>query len=489
MYVQFGPWLPDHPDLGKEGLAEAVNVIPTAGGYRPFPQLAAISPAALPARPLGAVSAFDPSGNALTFAGTANALYQFVSLSFTDVSLVGGYSTAATETWEFTAYQNLLIAANYTDDTQVWTLGTSTAFAVLSASAPKARTVAAVRDFVVFGNVNDGAIRPYRVRWGPIGDPTGDYAPHPSTQADFQDLASGGHVQKIVGGEVGTIIMQRSIWRMTYVGGLTVFQFDEVAPKRGTVAKGSVAVIGQMIFFLDEDGLYMWDGGQAVPIGDERTDRTLLSDLDAANYGRISSTIDPVNRLYLMAYPGAGNPGGQPNRIFLYHWPTGKAAIIEAGVEIIAQLLTTAYTLEQLDVFGSIDTLPASLDSRLWAGGAILMSAFGTDYRLSSFTGNNAAATLTTGEFEPIEHYRTILFGLRPLIQGEVPTVSIGVRNRQVDPIAWSGPYAVNGIGKIEPRLNARYMRVRLNMSAGLSWDHAMGVQINDKDMASGGER
>lgn len=489
MYIPFGEWTPDAPAFGNSGLTEAINVIPTALGYRPFPTLAAVSVTPLPARPLGAASAVDNTGGAYTFAGTATALYRFVSLSFTDVSTVGGYATTEGETWEFAVYQDLLVAMNFTDDTQVLTLGAGSTFVDLSATAPKARTAAAVKHFLVFGNVNDGALNPQRVKWGPIGDPSGDYTPSPTTQADFQDLATGGAVKKIVGGEVGTIFCERAIWRMTYVGGQAIFQFDEIVPNRGCAAARSVANVGAAIFFLAEDGLFLLDGANLTPIGAEKIDRTLLADLDAGQFARMSAAIDPANKLYMLAYTGAGSAGGIPNRILLYNWAIGRFAIVEASTEMIAQMLTVSTTLEQLDAYGTLDSLPASLDSRLWAGGANLMSAFDSNYQLATFTGPNAAATLTTGEFEPIEFYRTLLYGVRPILEGDAPTVSFGTRNRVGDAVQWTGFVPTNALGKANTRLNARYYRVRMAMAQGASWKQAQGFQLEDEDYQSAGTR
>ena len=58
--VNFGEWTPDQPNLGS-GCADALNVIPTAKGYRPLPSLAALSNAA-DARLRGVFPAKQSSG-------------------------------------------------------------------------------------------------------------------------------------------------------------------------------------------------------------------------------------------------------------------------------------------------------------------------------------------------------------------------------------------------------------------------------------------
>ena len=145
----------------------------------------------------------DNDGNASNFAGTLTTLEKLnTDNTWSDVKKLGGYTTAADDMWEFVQWDDQVIATNFGDPIQSFDLSSSSLFADLAASAPKARHITVVREFVVVGNTNDATDGnvPFRVRWGPIGDPAGDWAVSAATQADFQDLsADDGWVMGIVG--------------------------------------------------------------------------------------------------------------------------------------------------------------------------------------------------------------------------------------------------------------------------------------------------
>ncbi len=63
-----------------------------------------------------------------------------------------------------------VITTNNADVLQAWTLGTSTSFANLSASAPIAKYITVVRDFVVCANTFETTQQQYRVRWSAINN-------------------------------------------------------------------------------------------------------------------------------------------------------------------------------------------------------------------------------------------------------------------------------------------------------------------------------
>ncbi len=216
MQVAFSEWLPDLPPMDNQGVTVALNVLPFGDSYKSSPS-AVVYSTALAARCQGATSGRDTAGNTYNFAGDASKLYQMSSASWADVSKGGGYTTGSQERWNFTQWGSQILATNYGDAIQEFTMGTSTLFANLSATAPKARYISVVRNNVVAANTDDttdGPV-PYRVRWSAIGDATA-WTPSVSTQSDFQDLdGEGGWCQQIVGGEIGTVFQERSIWRMT----------------------------------------------------------------------------------------------------------------------------------------------------------------------------------------------------------------------------------------------------------------------------------
>jgi hypothetical protein len=477
--IPFGEWLPDLPAFGSEGASEAKNVLPSLRGYRPFKRLNVYSDA-LAARCCGAFSASDKNGANYTYAGDAAKLYRMVDAVMTDCSKSGGYGLSASAGWEFASWGETVIAAAITEPLQTITLGgTQFADLVTSTRKPKAHHIAVVRDFVVLGNVSDsvdGAV-PHRVWWSAVND-AADFDPSGTTESDFQDLVGGGGaVMKVVGGEYGVIVQRRAIVRMSYEGPSTIFRFDEVDRNRGAIAAGAVASLGNTVFFIADDGFYAFDGSGSDPIGKGKVDQTFLADLDQAYVDRISTAADPINSVVAWAYPGSGNTAGTPNRIVLYHWPTGRWARADAETEYLFRGISAGYSLDGLDsVAGSLDTLSASLDDPLWKGGALLLAGFSAQHKLGYFTGDPLDAIVETGEIAFFPGKRAFVRAVRPFVDGAgTVTVSIGTRNGQDESVAWGPETGLNSLGLAEARSSARYHRARVTVSGGFA--NAFGIE------------
>jgi hypothetical protein len=232
-----------------------------------------------------------------------------------------------------------------------------------------------------------------------------DWTVSPSTQANFYDLnSSDGWVKQIVGGEYGVIFQERAITRMDYIGSPSVFQMSKIESNRGTQAPGSVVKVGNFIAYLGLDGFYIFDGNQSAPIGTNKIDKTFYADLDSSYFDRICSAVDSSKQIIYWAYPNADAIDGNPNRILCYNYSpnaTKRWSLIDSGIDIEALFtsFSEGYTLDSLDAIStSIDALEFSLDSRVWTGDDLLLSAFNSTHKLANFTGSALTATIETQE-------------------------------------------------------------------------------------------
>lgn len=481
--IPFGEWLPDQPPTGLQGVVTATNVIPDASSYRPFPSLVTFA-TGVGGRCLGGVVATDGAGNNYQYVGDASKLYSLVATSFTSVTRASGgnYNTASSDFWEFINWGTTVIGVNgYNDNPQQITLGAAN-FADLNVGV-KAKHICVMRDFVVVGNISDSALNVYRVRWSAINNPT-SWTIDAATMADFQDLpAEGGPVQKVLGGEFGVILQQKSIHRMLFVGPPVIFQFDKVHAQIGAYAPQGAVRYQNDTYFLAEDGFYAFDGSSVKPIGRGKVDRFFFSDLATANASRIFAFVDAPNKLIIWAYPSGSNSGGNPDKFIMYSWAFDRWALVEGlNIEVLCQSVTTGYTLDALDaLYSSIDAIPVSLDSTQWQGGQFVNAAFNSSHQLQRFNGSAMAATIESGEFQLFPDSRAQIEEVRPMADGLSASTAVLLINRnnltESASVGGASSYP-NATGFCQFRTDARYFRVRLVTSVNTNFLHLIGVQV-----------
>ncbi len=293
--IQLGEWMPDQSGI-TGALTNAKNVVSQAVGYGPFPSAVAFSGTA--AEDLVSLyAAKNPDSTTQLFTSGASKIYTVDGVgALTQVKT--GMTTGINDKVRFTQFGKTVITTNNADVLQAWTLGTSTAFANLSASAPIAKFITVVRDFVVCANTLETTQQQYRVRWSALNNET-DWVEDVNTQSDYQDIPDGGQIVGIRGGEFGLVLLERAIHRMTYVGTPFIFQFDNISRGKGCMVSGSIAQYQGVTFFLSDDGFYMCDGQNVTAIGAEKVDRFFLQDASESDYGSMSAAVDPIRKLVI----------------------------------------------------------------------------------------------------------------------------------------------------------------------------------------------
>lgn len=84
---------------------------------------------------------------------------------------------------------------------------------------------------------------------------------------------------------------------------------------------------------------------------------------------------------------------------------SGELTVTATGIRVVSgsaaiSAYSDGYTLEQLDQFGTLETLPASLDDPMWAPGGAQVTAIGTRVIEGSATVTGEAAVTATGTVE-----------------------------------------------------------------------------------------
>jgi len=468
--LQFTDWLPDQP-ANAGSLNDAKNVFPVGIGYGAFPSAEDFSNSA--SENINNIFVAKFGANVEVFAGGATKLFKLdiATLNLNDVSKVGGYG--GNGTWKFEQFGNVVLACNDTQKIQAWTIGVSSTFADVAAAAPIAKDIAVIRDFVFAGNLLGGT-EPDKVQWSDINDET-DWVSGATSQSDFQIIPDGGNVQAITGGEFGVVLLEKSVVRCSYVGSPLFWQFDTISSGLGCLEGNSVARYGNITFFISDDGFYSTDGQTVTNIGLEKVDRFFFDNADLTKIDTISVAIDPVKNLVVWNYADVdGN-----RKIIIYNWQLGKWSRAETTSDVVGTIATLGETLETLESslgYTDIDTMPASLDSRLFIGGKFLFAGAKQD-KIVTFTGTSITPQLITTDVEI--GYNSVATLARPQIDNGTAQVAVASRRELDDTIGFSAFVPATSEGRCSLRSSGRYHR--FNVQPTGNWTTAMAVDVDIK--------
>lgn len=458
--VQFGDWTPDDDRNIAPGtpsayinaqtvpLQDASNVLYTGSAWRLFNPLAT-SGAALAASPSDA-TVVSSGGTVTTFAQANGHLYKIAGGTVTDVSKAGAYTTG--QSWDFEQFGDCLLATNGVDPVQDFDVTSSTAFADLAGSPPKAYVIGKVRDFVVLGRTSDASgSYPYRVHWSAIANPSS--WPTPLTQAaraaqsGYQDnYGEYGQVQYIAQGEeFGLIFQERGIVRMQYVGGDVVFQFYTFERKRGLVTPRAAAQIGDQVYFLSSDGFYATNGATVEPIGYGKVNRWFLS--NCADLTKVRAAVDSVAQCVYWSFPSTGS--GICDSVIVYNFAEQRWSHATATTYALFQGLSNAAHVPQ---------------------------AFDAANKLGSFTAAQSGGVIETKTFRLQPNMRSLVAGARA-IADDVAQIAVAATQSDDDVVSFSGYVARGSRSRMSP-LRANGYAHAFKAALGQNTTYAQGIEV-----------
>lgn len=469
--LTFGEWMPDQPSISG-ALVDAKNVVSQAIGYGPLPT-AAIFSAAASENLTTLVAGKTPVNATKLFAAGTTKIFDVSGVgALTNVSKSGGYTpNASLDRFRFTQFGNVIIGTNNSDPMQAFTLGTSTAFADLAASAPICKYLTVVRDFVVTAFTSESSsLYPTRVRWSGINDETA-WGSSQVTQADYQDIPDGGQIVGIRGGEFGLVLMEKGISRMSYIGTPFIFQFDNISRGKGCIAAGSIAQVQGITFFLSDDGFYMCDGQQVTAIGSEKVDRWFFNNADESAFDTMSAAVDPVRKLIIWNFKTTF----AQRKLIIYNFRTQKWTYGDANTDYISDASTSATNLEELDsLSSSIDALTVSLDSILYMGGKYFLGGTSGAY-VVTYNGAPATGNIVTGDLNA--GGRSVVTLARPLIDGGSANVAVASRTLLSEQAIFGTAVAADSENRVSLRSNGNFHQFQVTPTG--QWKTAVALDVD----------
>jgi len=355
----------------------------------------------------------------------------------------------------------------YTDTVSGTTSGNINVF---TSSAPIAKYVTIVRDFVVCGHL-DGGTNANKIQWSDINDQA-YWSTGSTSQSDSQIIPDGGNITGLAGGEFGLVFLEKAIARLSYSGSPLFFQIDTISRGLGCLNGNSIATYGNTSFFLSDDGFYSCDGTNVQGIGTEKVDRWFFGDCSLTDLDSMTTAIDPVKKLVVWNYKAVDGK----RHMIVYNWQINKWSRVETLATGVGTVASTGTTLEGLASLGytDIDAMTASLDSRLFIGGKFLFAGFEDD-KIVTFTGSTYNSEIITTDVEV--GYNSVVTLARPTIDNGTATVKVASRKELDDNISFSAAVTTSSEGRASLRSFGRYHRFSIVPTG--NWTNAVGIDVD----------
>ncbi len=244
--------------------------------------------------------------------------------------------------------------------------------------------------------------------------------------------------------------------------------------------------IGSTIAYLSESGFY-FDG---QPIGDETVNRTFLSAVADNTLFSVVGRLDPTRGLIWWHYKTTATT--YYDKALIYRWRTNRWASAEFNCHLGLDAATPGLTLEQIGaLYPDLETVPYSLDSRVWQAGRPVYAVFDTDYKLAFLEGTNLEAVLRTPPRQLVPNRRSRLLGVRPMDESGSSTVRVARQATLDETPSWSSAISQESgaDGACPCDVESRIHTVETTIPAGASWSHAYGAEVEDDWIKRGAPR
>jgi hypothetical protein len=291
------------------------------------------------------------------------------------------------------------------------------------------------------------------------------------------------------------VFFERGVQRMIYVGPPDIFNFYPAAAVRGTTAPNSIVSLGEVVYYLGEDGYYMFDGNTSQPIGTAKVDAYFFTQLAAANYNSVIGAPGIGSKIIAWAYTSTFSPDGFPDKAMIYRWdnqrwseaitrvqwiariPVGRTNIVpplSAGQQGLGGINSAGYM-----GFFAGQPMPAHIGTKV--------SQFNPDWRtfvsrtrpLVDVASTEGDLLTENGLTITTEAASADASGIPLLLEANVANVTIAMsaRNNYYDTEVFGPEVAPDISGDCPQRSEGRYHRARISIPSG-TWDKCMGVNV-----------
>ncbi len=209
------------------------------------------------------------------------------------------------------------------------------------------------------------------------------------------------------------------------------------------------------VFYLDYEQSKDLD---QVDLNTCKTAKPFFDNVDEGTLYLMSAAVDPIKKLIIWAY--ASNSSATPDSLLIYNFQTQRWTSGTTTVDRVASTSTPAVTLEGLDVYGTLETILTTFDSRVWLGGKLQLA--GVDgAKIVTFSGANATAYLETGDIEVPGSTSSITM-VKPIVDDGSGSVALLSRRLLTESTVFGSQTAADAENRVSVRGIGRYHRLQL---------------------------
>ncbi len=477
--IEFGEWKPDDTTIGTTALKKAYQVYPSNTSYFPLKKMTP-STNKMDAPALGSASFIDRNGATVTVAGDETSLYISRGLNWENISKPGGYN-AVGQVGRFAMWGDYILATNYNNPVQAWKISSSENFADMSETAPRCKDIAIVNEFLVMVNTVDtlDGERPNRIWWSPIGNPFGEWVSSSSTLCDYQDIQIGSYCVGVAGGSYGTVMMRDAIIRMTFIGSPLAFSIETAEIDRGAVGTEAFTTDGKDIYYVAQDGFYLFNGNSSVSLSAGKIDKWFFDNVEQTSGNLIIAAFDVVKKIVYFGYPEKGQYA-KPTKMLIYSAIGNRWSEADCDVSHFSQYLSKGYSLEELDYLSeTLEGLPFSMDSNYYKGGIPSVSGLSSDGILYLESTENLPGTIITGDLLLSGNSSTMAYTsrIRPIVEGgQNHTMIVSAKQSLFEDDVFGRTCLLTRLGDFTERKSGRYHCFQFDFNG--EWHNAKGFDI-----------
>jgi len=473
--LPYGPYRPDIAETNPAMSRHVLNVNPRKDSqgisYHPRRSLQPTTGAMVfPSTPRGALAVVQRSGVFKAYFGSMDKLYEMDS-TYQFVEIGTGYAVPAGNSWGMLQYGDRLIVTNTFDGMLEWDIESPTTVDLI-ADAPKARSGFVWGEMIIALDC-DGDNRIM------MNSAPGSYTNWKTRGAAAQEFADG---EALMGGGVvndgQAVVIQRAAVRLlTLTGTERIFRSDRFPGDVGAVSPESIVQIPGGVAFMDSSGPQIATAQGVLAIGDNKVARTFVASV--GDIAAVTGAYDPELKQIVWRK--------SDTELLTYDLATQEFVPVNESTAYVIRMSNPALTLEELDQFGNMETLPYPLDSNAWKGGRPRLAALDADFKFGFFDGSPLAAQMDTATLT--DNVSMLVSWLAPVTDDPEATATLGVRDRLPDAVSYKTPSTMTASGRCAVRGRGKCIVVRVDHAAGATWTYDRGIEIPPNGISKGGPK